>query len=67
MKLERERERGFELKKRWLKVFASKLSGQPSRGDVRGPLIAPGRNLPVRVSETRTCPSWRPDMSGNRL
>jgi hypothetical protein len=29
---ERERERGFELRKGWFKVYSSELSGQPSWG-----------------------------------
>jgi hypothetical protein len=48
------RERGFELKKGWFKVYSSELSGQPSWGRV-GPFMAPRRNLPVGVSRTRTC------------
>jgi hypothetical protein len=32
-----------------------------------GPFIAPQRNMPVGVSETRTCLSWGPDMSSNHL
>jgi hypothetical protein len=54
---ERERERGFELKKGWFEVFASKLSGQPSwgRGE-REAFYGPRRNLPIGVSENRTCP-----------
>jgi hypothetical protein len=35
-----ERERGFELKKGWFKVYSSELSGQPSWG-VRGAFYSP--------------------------
>jgi hypothetical protein len=32
-----------------------------------GYFIAPKENIAVGVSETQTCPSWGPDMSGHRL
>jgi hypothetical protein len=56
------KETELELKKCWFKEFSSQWSGQLSKGGC-GPLfIAPKRNLPVRVSEIRTCPTKRPDM-----
>jgi hypothetical protein len=32
-----------------------------------GPSIAPQENLAIGVSETRTCPGWGSDMSGQPL
>jgi hypothetical protein len=55
--LERERERGFELKKGWFKVFVSELSGQPSQGVRGGGFYNPQK-------ESANCGLRDPDISG---
>jgi hypothetical protein len=61
------RERGFDLKKGWFKLYSSELIGQSGWGR-GGAFIAPRRNLPVGVSEKRICPVsgdghvWNPSL-----
>jgi hypothetical protein len=55
LKLKREREREFDLKKLRVKGFLGQWSGQMDEGSVDPPFIAPIGNLPIAVSKIRTC------------
>jgi hypothetical protein len=48
-------------------VFVSLNEWPHGLGRHGGPFIAPQGNLFIGVSETRTCPGWVTDMSGNHL
>jgi hypothetical protein len=65
VKLERERE-VLSSRKVVLRCFQNSRVGNRVKGAWWG-VIATRRNLPVGVSETRTCPGWGPYMSGNFL